>query len=675
MHRGADKLWPMQIYRFLVVALILLSACTETRDQTDSSAVRFDLDAYARGDFYAIPWPSALRLTSEGRVDVSTLPARQTNYLLRNFLPLLEPRLEGFSPNGAALFFLAATIDTTTLPATPRDTMAAGASVQLRNVEPGSSRYGEFIPVETRFAAHGGTFQPDRTLTVLPVAGFPMAPGERYAFILTTALRTDHGPLGQPEEFAALLADPARRPDAEMQALVDALPDLALERGGIAVATVFRTADPGRNIERARKVAMALPPPAPTDFTTVITAPKCATFQTSTHYRLVEGTLQLPQFLAGPRPYKTLGTGQFVLDGAGVPVVQEMEKVTFTLSLPPVTMPADGFPTVVYQHGAGGNRTSFVRDYTACALAERGMAGLAIDFPVHGMRNPDPTSDPVFLLVNPENIPGAMDIENQAAIDLFTLSRAAAQITVPADLLYAGSPAVKLRGAGLGYIGHSQGAFVGVPFLAYETNVRSAVLSGSGGHVITFITDRIAGQSIDAKLIFGVEGDALQDGVALVLGIPNETPDRFHFLFTLIQMLADPVDPINYAPRVLRETEYPKDVYQSAGFKDEYDPPGVNEALATALGVDVVVPLALEYPRLALRGGKVVETPASENRQAHGRKVTAVNSQFPQGDHWVYLQTGIARTQGTEFLRTGVVEGKAVVPTRCTWSAGALACP
>lgn len=668
-------IYGMKSFRLLLVALAFFAACSDARRQTDGSAVRFDLDAYARGDFYAIPWPSALRMTGDGRVDLSTLPARQSNYLLRNFLPLLEDRLEGFSPNGAALFFLDATLDTATLPATPADSMKTEASVQLRNVEAGSARYGEFIPIETRFAPHGGTFQPDRTLTVLPVAGFPMAPGERYAFILTSRLRTDRGAVGRPAAFAELLADPARRPEAEFAALTDALADLGLDEADIAVATVFRTADPGRNIERARKVALDLPPPAPTALTDVTAAPKCATWQTATPYRLVEGTLALPQFLAGPRPYKQFGTGVFVLDGEGMPVVQEMEQVTFTLSLPPTAPPAGGFPTVVYQHGAGGNRTSFVRDYTACALAERGIAGLAIDFPVHGMRNPDPNSDPVFLLVNPENIPGAMDIENQAAIDLFTLSRAAGQITVPADLLYAGSPVIKLRGSDLGYIGHSQGAFVGVPFLAYETNVRSAVLSGSGAHVITFITDRIAGQSIDAKLIFGVEGDALQDGVALVLGIPNETPDRFHFLFTLIQMLADPVDPVNYAPRLVLETEHPKDVYQSAGFLDEYDPPGVNEALATALGVDIAAPLALAYPRLELRGGKTVKTPVSENRQAHGRKVTAINSQFPSGDHWVYLQDGIARTQGTEFLRSGLIDGKAVVPQRCTWNAATLACP
>lgn len=665
----------MKFVRLLALGIILTAACTDSAAKPDAAALRYDPDAYARGDFYAIPWPSALRMTAAGRVDLTTLPARQTNYLLRNFLPLLESRFAGFSPNGAALFFLDATLDTTTLPATPQDTLSTAAGVQLRNVEPGSPRYGEFIPVEARFAPFGGTFQPDRTLTVLPLAGFPMAPGERYAFVLTSALRTDRAALGKPAAFAVLFADPARRPEAELQALVDALPDLGLDLDAIALATVFRTADPGRTIERARKVALALPSPVPTALTDVTSAPKCATWQTSTPYYLVEGTIELPQFLKGPRPYKTLGTGTFVLDAAGMPVVQEMEPVTFTLSLPPTPMPAGGFPTVVYQHGAGGNRTSFVRDLTACALAERGMAGLAIDFPVHGMRNPDKNSDPVFLLVNPENVPGALDIENQAAVDLFTLSRAAAQITVPADLLYPGSPVVRLRGDNLGYIGHSQGSFVGVPFLAYETEVRSAILSGSGGHMISFITDRIMGQSIDAKLILGIEGEALQDGVALVLGIPNETPDRFHFLFTIIQMIADPLDPVNYAPRVVRETEHPKDVYQSAGFLDEYDPPGVNEALATALGVDIAVPLELEYPRLALRGGKVVETPVSENRQAHGRKVTAVNSQFPGGDHWVYLSTGIARTQGTEFLRSGIVDLKAVVPPRCTWNAGSLVCP
>ena len=130
-----------------------------------------------------------------------------------------------------------------------------------------------------------------------------------------------------------------------------------------------------------------------------------------------------------------------------------------------------------------------------------------------------------------------------------------------------------------------------------------------------------------------------------------------------LQTIADPVDPVNYAPMVFRETAHPKHVYQSAGFRDEYDPPGVNEALATALGVDIVAPLGLAYPKLELRGGTVREAPVAGNRTVNGKQITAVNSQFPAGDHWVYLQDGVARTQGTEFLRSALT-GTATVPAR-----------
>lgn len=642
--------------RTLLLLAALLAACsTSTPAAPTAAAIRNDLQAYRDGDFYAVPWPSALRMR-DGRVDLARLPARETNYILSTFLPVLEPRLTGFSPNGAVYFYLDATLDTSKLPAKPEASLAAAGPVQLVNVEPQSTRFGERIPVEVAFKPFAGTFQPAHTLAVLPVPGFPMAPGERYAALV----RTDAG-IGADATTAQLLARPDALPAAEFEVLARALPALGLEAGDIAAATVFRTSEPGRNIRLAReRLLTELDAPVPTDLELDPYGAICpAGYFDATPYRLLQGKLELPGFLKGPRPYGRFGSGVFVPDESGVPTLQDSEVAPFSLSLPAVTAPAGGFPVVIYQHGAGGNRHSFVRDGTACSLAKRGLAVIAIDFPVHGERNPQPGSDAVFLLVNPENVPGALDIENQAAVDLYSVARAVPNLVIPGAL----APGAKLRAAGLGYIGHSQGSFVGVPFLAYDDTVEAAILSGSGAHMITFITDRIAGQSIDMKLIFGVEGQSLQEAVAVLLGIPGETPDRFHFLFTLIQTIADPVDPVNYAPLVFRETAHPKHVYQSAGFLDEYDPPGVNETLATALGVDIVAPLALAYPKLALRGGKVLEAPVSGNRTANGKKITAVNSQFPQGDHWVYLQDEVARTQGTEFLRTALT-GTATVPPR-----------
>ncbi len=657
----------------LSLSLLLGTACAEPEpvDAPSRAGVHFSPAEYDAGDFFAIPFPSSLRVR-DGVVDLSALPARRTNYLLRNFLPLFEDRLRAFSPNGAVLFVLEAEPAPGALPSAT-DSTRPDSPVQLVNVEPGSPRFGERIPVESRFAPLGNSFQPDRTLTLLPVPGFVLAHDERYAALVLRNLGPDVKPA---PAFADLLSNPRLHPAADFQTLLDALPALEIAAGDLAAATVYRTADPTRNVRLAQQIVRRQARPEATGFEPdPYPYARCLTQETAS-FTLVQGKTRVPIFLRGKTPFTQPGEGVFAYGDDGFPGVQSWEEVPFTLSIPDGPVPAGGFPLVLYQHGAGGSRHSFVRDGTACSLARRGVAGLGIDFILHSDRNPPPYHDTMFLLVNPNNVPAALDVENQAAVDLFTLARLAPGLRVPAGTIGNAEP-IGFDTARVGYIGHSQGAFVGVPFLAFAEDVSAGILSGSGGHMITFITDRIAGQSIDLQLYLGLEdADAIEDGVAVLLGIPGEKPDRFHFLFTLIQMIADPVDPVNYARAVWRESAHPKHVYQSAGLLDPFDPPGVNEALAVALGVDLVAPVAIPYRNAELGGAAVLDGPVKGNRQAGGRAITAVNTQFPAGDHWVYLSDVIARRQGTDFMASAVTQPVPTFPARCAWAAGGtLACP
>jgi pimeloyl-ACP methyl ester carboxylesterase len=658
-----------RVVPFLFVLLLhggFSCAPESTPTENRNPDIRFDPAAYAAGDFYAIPFPSDLRRRPDGTVDLQTMPARQTNYLLRTFLPALEDRFDGFSPNGAILFFFDALLLAESLPPVT-DTTSPDSPVQLVNIEPGSSRFGERIPVETRFTEYAGMFHPLPTLTVLPAPGFPMAPGERYAAVLRTTIETEAGPLPPHPAVQALLTNPQNLPAAGFAFLAEALDALSLSPVDIAAATVFTTADPGKHIRLAREVIVRdVEAPQPFDIEIDPYAVRRCHAEETTTYHLVQGRFTLPSFLAGDAPYLTFGHGVFVTEPTtGEPLIQGWEEIDFTLSVPDTPPPADGFPVVIYMHGAGGSRHSFVNDRTACSLAYRGTAGLAIDFPLHGARNPPPHHNITYLLVNPNNIPAVIDLENQAAIDLYSVRRLVPNIQVPAGL--AGPYEFGLDAEKVGFIGHSQGAFVGVPYLAYEPDVRAAVFSGAGAHGITFITDRIAGESIDLQLIFGMDdASALQDAVAVLLGIPGEVPDRFHFLFSIIQMVFDPADPVNYAPLVIRETPDPKHVYVSAGFLDEYDPPAVNQALATSLGLDIIEPAGMPFPYTMLRGGRVLPAPVAGNLSAAGRSITGVNAHFPEGDHWVYLADIVARKQGTDFLVSALHEDVPAVEAGCT---------
>src|SRR3546814_13480725 len=56
------------------------------------------------------------------------------------------------------------------------------------------------------------------------------------------------------------------------------------------------------------------------------------------------------------------------------------------------TMPADGWPVVIFQHGITGNRTQMIA--IAPALAAAGFATVAIDLPLHGLPPHDPSRVP-----------------------------------------------------------------------------------------------------------------------------------------------------------------------------------------------------------------------------------------------------------------------------------------
>lgn len=648
-------------------------------DPVPRVVVRFDPDAYAAGDWWALPWPSEAKRTAKGTVDALSWPGVRDNYLLRNGLPLFQDDFHGFSPNGLIVFAFTGPLDASSLPATAA-TLAATAAVQLVNIEAGSARYLERIPVELRYEPRRASMHPDNALKLLPVPGFPMAPGQTYAALILDGVRGADGPLAQAPELRRLLADPEARPELRFAPLVAALSDLGIAAERIVAATVFTTRDPVAVLAAARDVVRARPRPTWRNFAADPHWTRCATFETTT-FTLAQAELDVPLFLREPRPYFEPGSGVLVTDAtSGMPQVQATETIRVTLSLPSGPVPAGGWPTSIYMHGAGGDRHSFIRDNTACSLAVRGIAGVAIDLPLHGERNPTDL-DPVYLLVNPLNLAAVIGVELQAAIDLFTLTYAlTGGLTVPAGS--AGNPtAITLATDPLGFIGHSQGTFVGVPYAAFESDVDALVLSGSGGHFITFLTDRIAGQSIDAEIFFGIEdGAALGDALAVLLDVPGERLDRFHPLATMVQMALEPIDTINYAPYVTflgddPRSGGPKHVYQSAGLLDPFDPPGVNQALAVAMGLDIAAPLAMPFPHVLLRGGAVVEPPLQGNRSVGGIIYTAANSQFPQGDHWVYLTDGIARAQGTDFLADALRGQVPTVRPRCTWTgSGTLDC-
>src|SRR5690606_34419816 len=103
----------------------------------------------------------------------------------------------------------------------------------------------------------------------------------------------------------------------------------------------------------------------------------------------------------GEAPYESAGGG---IQTSG-PV--RNEDVCLSLTVPKVSMPASGWPLVVFAHGTGGSFRSHVRPEVAGALAAAAIPGgsvpvavLGIDQVSHGPRRNGSTQSPNNLFFN-----------------------------------------------------------------------------------------------------------------------------------------------------------------------------------------------------------------------------------------------------------------------------------
>ncbi len=282
-----------------------------------------------------------------------------------------------------------------------------------------------------------------------------------------------HAPDGVSPEIAAVLRALER--------------DRGIRRRRVSVASVFRVADFAGVMMRIRDQiatrAAAAPPAA--DFTD----PDPVDNRVFGIHRVGDGPFAA---LFGGTPPASVGTvarGRFrspeyrerdaagrlripehFLDGSVTPPQVPIE---FLLATPLGPPPAGGFPTVIAQHGFGGDHR-FVLEHAA-ELSAAGLAVIGISAPEHGPRG----AFLDFFVFDDFNAFG----ENwrQASVDLFQLAQL---VRHGVDL--DGDGASDVRGTALGYFGASMGGVTGSVFAAIEPLVTAAVLNVPGGRLAQF---------------------------------------------------------------------------------------------------------------------------------------------------------------------------------------------
>jgi hypothetical protein len=629
----------------------------------------------ANDTFFDHPFPSDLRLEG-GHPRYTGWPNPRVSALLQQFIDVVGPVTDGFSPAAAGYLRFTGAVDPATLPKTPLAAQDASSSVQLLDVDPASPEKGTRRLVSLEWRADEGVYWQPLTLAFMPTLGFPLRPKTRYALVVTDALKAPGGaPVRPSADLAAVLglASGDARTDAAKATLtpaLDALDAAGVPRARIVHLAVFTTSDPVGELFAVRDDVMASVP-APT-----AEADKWAVMATSDAYDEYVGRYgPSPNYQAGTLPFATEGSGgDFQLEG-GKPKLVDTFDLRFSLSVPNAAacpMPAAGYPIVLYAHGTGGNYRSYTGDGTAASLTGKCLAAMGVDQIFHGDRpgapNPPDDSKQGILFYNFQNPRAGRTNGRQSAIDevqrarLFTETK----MVVPASVSKTGAE-IRFDPTKVLFFGHSQGGLNGPLYLAADASARGGVLSGSSASIaITFLQKTMPTPSIAALV------------QSVFLGLkPDEYAelDVFHPALSIGQALADVIDPMHYARFTIaspRGSNPPKSIYLTEGINpdgtgDHYAPPHGIEVHGLALGLPLQLPSQHAIEESAWGGPPATHVPAAGLAgNLAGGKASGVLAQWPVpagGDgHFVVFDVPAARAQAAGFLQNLAADPLGRVP-------------
>lgn len=316
------------------------------------------------------------------------------------------------------------------------------------------------------------------------------------------------------------------------------------------------------------------------------------------------------------------------------------------------------FDVAILQHGLGSHR---VRLGMALAneLAGRCVASVAMDFPGHGGRAPGAES------LHPSTNPGTsgetfftadlIRTKNnvlQSGVDVALLAQLIAEGGLETAIDEDGSTDFFADGEGaeIGYVGHSLGGFVGFPTATVDSNINVTVFHGVGGGYADVLTGGVLAQGI----LETFEEAGLEEG----------TFGRFRVL-SFIQWLADPVDPLAFAPFIreapVRSMTYDPESGYATGESLEANEVLLQMARDPGEMDDTVVPNATTE-RLAASAGLTVDE--STYAAPHGFLVD-LDDQVE-----TFVQTECARRQAAAWVASGL-EGEAsydseLIAANCT---------
>ncbi|MBR4985763.1 MAG: hypothetical protein IKY83_08485 [Proteobacteria bacterium] len=587
----------------------------KSEDKREQLAQRLD-------EFFSFPYPSELRTDSYGRpslnkyavptegtaLDVVGMILPAIGKIIPNILEKAQTERAGFSPIGGVYFRTSVTVDQKEFPA-PADTLKADSCYQLINVEENSAHYGERVPLYVTYHRPANEFWANNTLVMRPVPAFGANQGDRYVAIVGNCLTANGRKIVQSNKLKNILAGTA--PDEvsdKMQYYVTQLDKLItdgkieMQMSDIRAMTGYRILNAAREMDLMAQDLKGKGSIVTDDKGVAIgewTDRTTLNYLTPKAY-VFHGTFKTMNYISGKFPYESAGEGEMKFKPDGSLANRGMEEeVRFSIVVPRTPMPEKGYPIAVYGHGTGGDADTHMR-YSGdegLVLINNGvpMAMIGFDAVLHGQRGENGKSPTMANLV--------MMILNEPIVIRESWRQTVLDMLVLYDIIERGKLVLPpIPGSdkntifdpsyGL-YMGHSQGAQEGGMLLGLTGNIHNAFLSAGGGGVIQSFID--LKPDISTVPVVGTlfENKTVADIVAFVLGAGDDASISYDTFLTtqIIQPLVDPLDPVNFTQRFIKEplrgTE-PKNIAQTIGIGDQSTPNSAQFTMISAIGLPPV---------------------------------------------------------------------------------------
>ena len=655
--------------------VLLLGACEVADDDDDDddtvdlqraeSDVAFSFDAALSDGFWSFPFPSDLRVL-EGRPDLTGYPNPGASPLLDEYIAFGTEHLEGFGLNSPIwMRFDGEVVLPTFGEAAIRDSRDCLGPLRIVDVTPDSPSYGLCTPLRWQWIDGMNTdpFVDANTAVLAPYWGFPLRSNTTYAAYLVDAEDGIGAFLTASGELTELLEGESLNPtlQAVYQPLADLLsaqPEHLGERPEdgvkwIAGATVFTTQDAVGELEALSDFALADPDfPVWNDELAIIEQePTNPDSHWQPEYDIYDGSYTALNFQRGTIPYASEGGG-FVWDG-DQPVPQAEERIPFAIGTPRHgrVQPAEGWPVIVQMPGTGGDRFSHLDGTTlrpGLLAASRDFLSFSIPPPIHGDRWPDGTELGIslnsFNYFNPES---GLSMFRQGAVDIVAAIRFVKENLAAGGPIAEQFPDLRINPDAIYYLGHSQGGIHGALAIPFAEDIDAWALSGAGGGLSMTMMQRVDPLVISDALLTAA-GDP-----------PGTVLSDLHPIIGLVQINAERTDPINYAPRWVRESNGPPvSVVLTSGLNDAQTPADTSEALAVAGGLPIAEPFFVrDILGLELRDLPPQPTPYVGNAMhPDGTPVTLGVGQF-DANHFVIFYDLDAATLWANLLYSIVRDG------------------